>query len=391
MKAELGQYYTSNNISELLLSNISIPFPRKVVELGVGDGSLVRAALGKWEESELIGCDIDPDNISSLKSEFPSIDLYLLNGLSSNLDKDMKIGLNSIDVAICNPPYLPLKKCEESLAIIRKANLQIDKKIGRITSDLVFLCQNLLFLKEGGELGIILPEGFICSHRFSEVRSSLLGNYHVRAIIELPEKVFKKTEAKTFIAVIKKRKKVNYKVNLFLANKEGDLVGKNRVWKRDVMQRMDFSFHTFDSCSEERDCVKTLNDIGAEIFRGAKSKKELELSKSEFLHTWSLNKELSYKSFNDCSTHAKSAIKGDIVISRVGKRCLGRVLVVESGSVPISDCLYVIRVQEKYRVDVVNSFVSENGQQWVVRYSHGVCARVISKCDLVNFPLSITV
>ena len=62
-------------------------------------------------------------------------------------------------------------------------------------------------------------------------------------------------------------------------------------------------------------------------------------------------------------------------------------MVIEDGSILISDCLYVIRVPQEYREALVRTLTSEYGQNWIKANSHGVCSRVISKIDLLNLEI----
>ncbi|RLJ98802.1 N-6 DNA methylase [Tenacibaculum discolor] len=389
MNNSLGQYYTQENISRLLISKILVKNPKKIIELGIGDGSLIRVAQDKWKDSKIIGGDIDPENVKSLKTEFPNLNLFLINGLSSKLSQNLKIELGTIDVGICNPPYLKIKKNGAVKSIIENCNLGKLDSYPIITSDLVFLAQNLLLIRNGGELGIILPDGLITSHHFKHFRKQLINNYEITGIIELPDKVFKKTEAKTHILVIRKNKVDTKKTPIYLSDKDGKIIDKVEVNKTRLIHRMDYSYNKWLVSNENHGA--TLLDIKAKIFRGKFSKKELTLSKHDFIHTSNLSKSISYQSFKPNKRLLKKfncAKKGDIIIPRVGKRCLGRVMVIESGAVLISDCLYVIRVEKKYQKILIDSLTNEKGKKWIEANSHGVCARVISKIDLLNFRIN---
>ena len=190
MRSDLGQYYTHQNISKLLMSNILMKNPKKILELGIGDGALLREAKLKWRDSKIIGGDIDPKNIKILKKEFPNVDLFLINGLSSRLNHRLKIKLGSIDVGVCNPPYLVVEKSDEIKKILNSSRLGDLSDYRIVTSDLVFLAQNLLLIRENGELGIILPDGLLTSHQFSMFRKRIIENYSIKGIIELPDKIF---------------------------------------------------------------------------------------------------------------------------------------------------------------------------------------------------------
>ncbi|WP_294821670.1 hypothetical protein, partial [uncultured Flavobacterium sp.] len=156
------------------------------------------------------------------------------------------------------------------------------------------------------------------------------------------------------------------------------------VDRDNLINRMDYKYNLWKSI--EKNQGKSLNDIGAIIFRGKPSKKDLVLSGLDFLHTSDLQKSFELKKYQSNSILQKLpyAQKGDIIIPRVGKR-LEKLLVIQKGTIIISDCVYVIRVEEKYRQNVVNALISDEGKNWIKAHSHGVCAKVISKTDLLSF------
>jgi type I restriction-modification system DNA methylase subunit len=383
----LAQYYTHDDISRLLLSKILVKNPRKILELGVGDGSLFRAARKKWKNSDIIAGDIDHNNINSLKEEFPTTKLYVINGLSSNLSSVLKIEVGSIDVGICNPPYMAIKKCAEFAEILENSKLGEISDYSHITSDLIFLAQNLLMLKDGGELGIIVPDGLLTCNHFRNFRKKIIENYKLKGVIELPAKIFKKTEAKTHILIIKKCESSYQKVPLYISNQQGDIINKISINKKDLTFRMDYKYHFWKTTNFLNGI--SLNDLGVEIYRGSKSKKELELLRSQFIHTTDLRGDFASSIFENnlkCEK-LRYAEKGDILISRVGKRCLGKILYVTDGTILISDCIYRLRIPIKHREKVILALNSEYGRNWIKAHSHGVCAKVISKSDLLNFRL----
>jgi type I restriction enzyme M protein len=118
--------------------------------------------------------------------------------------------------------------------------------------------------------------------------------------------------------------------------------------------------------------------------------KELKSLYKNYVHTTNLehkNAKLGFLSTEKIYTKCLLTKKGDILLSRVGK--IGKMSMVWKGKVPISDCIYCIRVPKKYRRLVWKSFTSKNGENWFNAYAHGVCAKLISKKDLLNFPIKI--
>ena len=58
----LGRYYTEQKISELLVNQLDIEFPNHILDLGVGNGSLLNAAFLKWENAYYTAVDIEENN-----------------------------------------------------------------------------------------------------------------------------------------------------------------------------------------------------------------------------------------------------------------------------------------------------------------------------------------
>ncbi len=200
----LGRFYTEQRISRLLISSIVQPEPKYVLDLGVGRGSLLRAAYERWGKAEFLGTEIDQNGIGEIKKELPFACLFRADGLSCRLPSALKLRVGSIDVAICNPPYQRVKPTRDIRKIFEKAGLQGCWKLPTVTSDIVFLAQNIQMLREGGELGIILPDSLLTGHNFSVLRELLLVRHRVLGIIQLPDKIFSRTEARTHILLLRK-------------------------------------------------------------------------------------------------------------------------------------------------------------------------------------------
>lgn len=98
-------------------------------------------------------------------------------------------------------------------------------------------------MKEGCELGIILPDSILTNHYFQVLRRDLLCNHNVKSIIQLPDKVFNKTEARTHIMIIEKNRKSNYKIEVSKASFDGEIIDTIMVENSKLIQRMDYDYH----------------------------------------------------------------------------------------------------------------------------------------------------
>jgi type I restriction enzyme M protein len=385
----LGRYYTQDLFANLLISQFGKKVPSKVIELGVGGGSLIRAAHLRWSNANYYAADIDGESIKRINLEFPFVKITQTNGLADDIHKKLNLKVNSIDIAICNPPYLRLKNKEIYHNLLIKASLKECIALNHLTSDIVFLAQNLRLLKPFGELGIILPDSLITGYHFQLFRESLLTNHSIKGVIELPDRIFFKTDARTFILILVKGSFTNTKTQLYIANKQGVCYEKIEVYSSKLVERMDFSFHKYQIKSKIPSNYTNLLAIGVEIRRGHFTHSQLKNSKIKYLHTTNLQNftKIDFEN-NDYSgiEDNKYARKGDILLSRIGRN-IGKVSLVNSGHILISDCIFLIRLPQKYIDQVWETIVSHDGQKWLQSIAHGVCAKVISKRDLLKFPI----
>ncbi len=393
----LGRYYTHTLFSNLLINEITYSNPNTILELGVGGGSLLRAAKSKWDNANYIAADIDIRSVEKILNEFPEVRMIKVNSLNASLSERLKLYVGQIDVAVCNPPYLNIKRTTYHERIFAKAQLAKCRQLRLITSDAVFLAQNLAFLKSGGQMGIIVPDTLVTGQDFKILRESLIENHKIKRVIELPRNIFPKTEALTHIMIIEKGSgNLSQEVRLYKADKNGKCIDLTIVEGERLIDRMDYSFH---SHSRERQSLKirksiTLRELGAEIKRGRLENKMLKEQKLPYIHTTSLehgNRQLVLKGriSNKIIASNICAEEGDILLARVGKGCIGKISMVERGKALLSDCVYRIRVARNYRDLVFESLLSDSGQAWLKAASRGVCAKVISLKDLMNFSIPI--
>jgi len=386
----LGRFYTADAISGLLVSRFRHECPQNILDLGVGNGSLLNAAYNRWQNATYHAADIDPDSITRISNKLPFVQLRNIDSLSSDFNKQMCMRVDSVDVAVCNPPYLRIKNSVQTMTLLKEARMRNSLRLKRITSDIVFLAQNLIMLKEGGELGIILPDSIFNGHEFVYLREDILTNCKITGVIQLPDKIFAKTEARTHILLLEKGGTSDSFIALYKSNDKGEVASPIYISKEEAIQRMDFSFYSWKNRQSSFGPHVILDDLEVELKRGRSSKKELQAFGIKFFHTSSFPKKNSIVELeNSFSPGEIQTQPGDILISRVGKRCIGRVSLVKSGNQVISDCVYRLRVPEKYREITWKVLMSREGKEWLEAHAHGVCSRCISKKDILTFPIPL--
>ncbi|QEC69738.1 N-6 DNA methylase [Panacibacter ginsenosidivorans] len=387
--AYLAQYFTKDHFSNLLIQNIDFRGPKVIVDLGIGDGALTVAAIKKWRHAKYYGVDVDKERLDSLNERLPNVRLHNINSLDISLGKSIKIKMGTVDIAICNPPYLNLKKRSKYKTILRNAGLNNSVNIPCYTSDLIFLAQNINLLRDKGTLGIIVPEGIVCGHNFNLLRKDLLERHDLKMVIQLEPKIFNKTEAKTYILILDKGQTRTRTVQLCKADLNGKIEKRIKIQKTDLIERMDYKYH---ASANKNIKGKTLKELGVTIRRGNYSKNELEKAKQIYFHTtsnWSINGLSLRNTHYKLNKEPVIAKKGDILIGRVGRNCIDKITFVKSGKIAVTDCVYKVSISEEFREAVYNRLKSEEGKIYLQKVIHGVCAQVLSKKDLENFKVFV--
>ena len=384
----LGRYYTNDIISTLLITNLKTSKPKRILDLGVGDASLTIAAYSRWEKAKYFATEIEPKKVTAIEKKLSFVKVLNCDTLQPDASSKLKVKFGSIDIAICNPPYVRVDNKEKYNRLFKSVGCKSFSNLSRITSEIVFFAHNLKLLKHDGELGIIVSDSLITGKEFKIFRETIFEMFNVRKIIQLPDNVFNRTEACTHIIFISKAKSANKTCELFTSNIQGELSEKIIVANNLLIDRMDYQFHRVNIHAKTG--TNTLKQIGAVIKRGKFSYKELRQSKLSFFHSVHFKENDVNICFDKpvANKHNNySANEGDILMCRVGKRVVGKVAMVKFGRVVISDCIYKITVPKRYRQVLMKSLQSEEGKAWLHAFAHGVCSQVISKSDLENFPI----
>lgn len=225
----------------------------KIADPGMGTADFLTAALnyrlaeGDQDiDKRLFGMDIDP----------MAYDLAIINMI---LHKDGQTGLlcedsikesekwnEEIDVALCNPPFGE-NSVENRVEVLQHYDLghvwnytkskweKTDKVHQKQQLGILFLERCLKLLSYGGRMAIILPEGYLSTTSYGYVRQWLIENVRIISLIELPRRIFLKSDADLRSAIlvlekyssndIKKLIKADYPIHAELVRKVGYKMG----------------------------------------------------------------------------------------------------------------------------------------------------------------------
>ena len=153
---------------------------------------------------------------------------------------------------------------------------------------------------------------------------------------------------------------------------------------------MDFSFYS--SIRNKDDSIPNLINSDFEIFRGNTPHSQLKReSVVEYVHTTKMDEEPTISKFeSEFHFTGKIAVEGDILLARVGSRCLGRTCLIESGSVPISDCVIVVRaINKEIRKYLWERLSDKNAVSQLQNLSLGVGAKYLTHQIVKDYLLNV--
>lgn len=402
-----GRYYTSPSMSQSLIERIEAAKPKLVLELGSGSGSLCTAAAQRWQDAKLVTVDVDRGAPKRLASGTPKARLQHTHFVHDVLDEALsdRIGLKlgTVDVAVCNPPYIRPRWKSDFGKILEDAGLS-----GALASlrdagaDLLFLAQNLRLLRNNGKLGLILPDGLVTAERFCGVRQNLFLHHSIEQVVQLPRGVFRGTEAQTYLAVLTKGAGETGEVVLKQMGADGRLSESIQVAQDAAVKRLDYAFHASrEAISPERGAerqVTTVREAVTDVVRGTICSSEIQSFPAAVFHLGDFAAPLgeqavrivpkrfalSARTAQRLAQEARLALPGDILVARVGRSLADQVALVVHGPCVISDCIFALRATDDQRERLYRFLESDKGRQALGAAAHGVAARFMSKSNLFD-------
>jgi len=209
-------------------------------------------------------------------------------------------------------------------------------------------------------------------------------------VTRLDERTFPNTEVSAFIITGERAVRRNRNALLRRVSADGSLLAEIEVASEDAILSLDIDFHL----ALQRIGLKgksisdTLGSVGTVITRGSRSQNEFEKLGLVAFHTSDFPRKagpiILAGKVHDSFHVAKP---GDILIPRVGSRCLNRQARVEDGYGLFTDCVYRLTVGRQAMNRVWKTLDSSFGAEWRVIHAGGSCAKHLPIQTLLNMPL----
>lgn len=262
VKESEGQFFTPRNVINTIITAVNINENDKIIDSACGSGGFLVEALKKveaiveqrgnecgWNEAAKLefwkscaiknfrGLEKDPF-LTKLSKSYMAILGDGKGGIFREDSLDIptnwqpatqnEIKLNSFDVLLANPPFGKNIKIEGSDKL-RQYSLakKTDKngkqsllKVGNVST--LFLERNWQFLKNGGKMGIILPEPYFALKSYKDCIDFMFKNNNIMWIIDLPQNTFRPhNNAKCCAIVIQKNTPQQEYINMAVAEYVG--------------------------------------------------------------------------------------------------------------------------------------------------------------------------
>lgn len=402
----MGRYYTSDEVSAALVRTLAPAKPKLVIELGAGRAALANAAARAWTQAHFVTVEKDQDATAVLQGHASHIH-HVHDVLDEKLSDGIGLSLGSVDVGLCNPPYVRPRWKEHFGNILEDAGLSGSlKSIHDAGADLLFIAQNLRLLKNQGKLGLILPDGLITGERYLGVRSALLHQHQVESVVQLPRRVFSRTEAQTYLLVLSKKAGETQSVALNKMEENGVLSPPIFVNNELARIRLDYAYHTATSGQAvgkayHREDSSTVESLISDLFRGSISSNQLSEFDFPIFHLGDFPRRIARGGLptvpdkfliNEAEAlglgqFVRYAKSGDVLIARIGRNLHEKAVILRHGFCVVSDCVFVLRPRQSQLKTLESYFASEECKATLGAVSHGVGAKYITRTDVLKLRL----
>ncbi|MGQ3411415.1 Eco57I restriction-modification methylase domain-containing protein [Natrinema sp. LN54] len=274
----VGDVYTPVEIVTFILDNIGFNKEaniedRTIIDLSCGTGSFIREIVRRIR-SRLIEKGLDPSNpedaetivntitenvyasdlnsiaiwrtaqvvidelieeIELLDQNDPVLELKFYN--DNSLLPTFNYGIDGFDFIVGNPPYIKNSEIKPEIDDIYRSEYETAK--GKYDLYSVFFERGIDLLNNGGKFGFVTPDRFFRADYGEPLRSKILSDTHIKALIDLEDDPFPKVDAYPVITIFEKEDKSfpRYQVDnsFYYCTAETDDLSEISVFDQDLV------------------------------------------------------------------------------------------------------------------------------------------------------------
>lgn len=192
-------YYTPHDLAREVVAAVRVT-PQTIMDPAVGDGSLLRAASERWPTAQVVGLDVDRNQLERTRADnrewsLGRVDMFSPRSrAASALWRSAGLGL---DLVLLNPPF--------SYRGGRSRRVTYEGDTFALTPASAFVALALTRLGPGGELLALLPAGVRSLERDAAFWSSVGEAREVETVAEYASTAFSGTRTRSILVAIRPR------------------------------------------------------------------------------------------------------------------------------------------------------------------------------------------
>ncbi|HBO1155193.1 MULTISPECIES: N-6 DNA methylase [Pseudomonadaceae] len=388
-RARLGQVMTPPPMADALLRLLGSS-GGNWLELGSGSGRLAEAVRNSAAPQSYVGVELEPSMIE-LCPRHPGFE-YLEHDVLSAASLGRSLEGRAFDHVVGNPPYgvhgLPPKAKDRLLQLCP----DLETALHWTPIDLYFVLESLSRLKSTGTGAFIVGADIPCGTQSIPFRKMLIEQASEIECYELPIKAFgHRVEVQSYMLIVRFGRTTAQQIVLGRLDDEFNVASLRRFGRDLAVQNMGLTHHEFREMDEQLRRASqgvTMKDLGVSIIRGSRSRSEFSQLGVAHFHTSDFrNSGMEISLDGKGSSDYQQATVGDILLPRVGTRCLEHKAIVVSGEGPYSESVFRVRAPAKHQDRVVRWITSDACTDWRKSAAQGACAKHLTVTSLLGMPV----
>ena len=304
-KGKMGQYFTPRNIVDFCVKMLFIKQNERVLDPACGSGGFLLHAMDlirkkaeeDYEEEKeiysywhdfasknLFGIEINEQIARVCKMNMIIHDDGHTNIISAdsldNIEKHTKINSQfkkeNFDIILTNPPFgAKVLINEKKYLKDYQLGLNNGKERAAQSTEVLFIERCSHYLKEGGRMAIVLPDGILTNATLQYVRDFIMNNFKINAIVSIPQTAFSHYGAgvKCSLLFLTKSTKNKEDYDIFMA--QAEYVGYDATGREIEQNDLNEIFNNYKNFIEKKNFK--LNDKCFLIkFNSIKSNKRID-------------------------------------------------------------------------------------------------------------------
>ena len=356
-KGKMGQYFTPRNIVDFCVKMLFIKQNERVIDPACGSGGFLLHAMDLIRKEAEANYD-DENEIFSYWHDFASKNLFGIeineqiarvckmnmiihddghtNVISAdsldNIEKHTKLNSQfkkeNFDIILTNPPF-GAKVLFNEKKYLQDYDLGLNNGKVRAAqnTEVLFIERCSHYLKIGGRMAIVLPDGILTNATLQYVRDFIMKNFIINAIVSIPQTAFSHYGAgvKCSLLFLTKSNSIKENYDIFMA--QAEYVGYDATGREIAQNDLNEIFDDYKNFIEKKN-FKLNGKCFLVKFNNIKLTKRIDAFGSSLINVFYQSKKFENKKLSDLV----NIQKGETITNETKEN--GNIPVIAGGQVP---------------------------------------------------------